>query len=416
MEPTFQGAIALARSASGPLSPHLPAFIARLIEQRYALVSVRAKAWDAVAFDAWLLAQRVELVDVTEAHIDRFHRRRYRPRNDCRTKPRIHERTSLSHVLRHLRAQGVCAAAAETRAPADDLVASFEQFLLRDRGLAASTVRGYRATVRTFLVERFGDQEVELRVVSARDVQGFVEHHARRLRPRALKQVVSGLRAFLRYAAYRGDVVAALVDAVPAVAVWATTPQLPRAISAEHARRAIESCNRSSDVGRRDHAILLVLARLGLRSGEVIKLQLDDVDWEGGHLRIRGKNRHECLMPLPVDVGEAIAGYMTQGRPITDDRHLFVRARAPFTGLMHDSDGVGSIVRNALQRAGVDAPHMGSHQFRHALAVRMLREGASLPEIGDLLRHRSPMATSIYAKVDLVALRALALPWPGSAS
>ena len=415
MEPTFEGAVALARSGSGPLSPHLPAFVASLIEQRYAVVGVRAKVWNAVAFDAWLSAQGVELGDVTELHIDRFHRRRYRPRSDCRTKPRIHEPTALRHLLRYLRSRGVWAATVKSTVPADELVTNFEQFLLRDRGLAATTVRGYRRTVRSFLIRRFGDQQVELGVVSASDVQGFVEDHARRLWPRALKQVVSGLRAFLRYAEYRGDVVPTLVDAVPAVAVWTTTPQLPRAISAEHARRAIESCNRSSGVGRRDHAILLVLARLGLRSGEVIKLQLHDVDWEGGHLRVRGKNRHECLMPLPVDVGEAIASYLRHGRPLTEDRHLFVRARAPFTGLMHDSDGVGSIVRNALQRAGVDAPHMGSHQFRHALAVRMLQEGASLPEIGDLLRHRSPMATAIYAKVDLIALRALALPWPGSA-
>jgi integrase/recombinase XerD len=416
LEPTLKGAMALARSGFGPLSPHLPAFVASLIEQRYAVVGVRAKAWNAVAFDAWLAEEGVHLVDVTEAHIDQFHRRCYPPRSDCRAKPRVHEPTALRHLLRYLRAQGLCVAAVCPVVPADELVAGFEQFLLRDRGLAASTVRGYRTTVRAFLIRRFGDQRVDLRVVSAGDVQGFVEHHAKRLRPRALKQVVSGLRAFLRYGEYRGDVVPTLVDAAPAVAVWTTTPQLPRAISAEHARRAIESCDPRSAVGQRDRAILLVLARLGLRSGEVIKLQLDDVDWEGGHLRIRGKNRHECLMPLPTDVGEALAGYLKQGRPVTEDRHLFVRARAPFTGLMHDSDGVGSIVRNALQRACVEAPHMGSHQFRHALAVRMLQEGASLPEIGDLLRHRSPMATSIYAKVDLAALRALALPWPGSAS
>jgi site-specific recombinase XerD len=387
-----------------------------LIEQRYAVVGIRAKTWSALAFDAWLSSQGVALSNVTEAHIDRFHRRGYRPRSDCRGKPRVHEPTSLRHLLRYLRARGLCATAARSAVPADELIDGFEQFLMRDRGLAASTVRGYRTTVRAFLIRSFGDQRIDLGTVSAGDLQGFVLHRSRGLRPRALKQVVSGLRAFLRYAEYRGDVASTFVDAVPAVAVWTTTPELPRAISAEHARRAIESCDPGSAVGRRDRAILLLLARLALRSGEVINLQLDDVDWEGGHLRVRGKNRHECLMPLPDDVGEALAGYLTQCRPVTEDRHLFVRARAPFTGLKQDSDGIGSIVRNALHRAGVEAPHKGSHQFRHALAVRMLQEGASLSEIGDLLRHRSPMATSIYAKVDLVALRALALPWPGSVS
>jgi integrase/recombinase XerD len=143
---------------------------------------------------------------------------------------------------------------------------------------------------------------------------------------------------------------------------------------------------------------------------------LEDIDWDTGLLRVRGKNGHQCLMPLPVDVGEAIAAYLGQGRPASPDRHVFLRTRAPHRCLLHGSDGVGSIVRHAIKRAGVDAPHKGSHQFRHALAVRMLRGGASLPEIGEVLRHRSQLSTSIYAKVDLAALRPLALPWPGSSS
>lgn len=158
MEPTFKGAIALARSGSGPLSTHLPAFVASLIEQRYAVVSVRAKAWNAVAFDAWLSVQRVGLGQVSESHIDRFHRRRYRRRSDCRAQPRIHESTALRHLLRYLRSQGVCAAAIKSTIPADDIVANFERFLLRDRGLAPTTVRGYRRTVRNFLIRRFADQ------------------------------------------------------------------------------------------------------------------------------------------------------------------------------------------------------------------------------------------------------------------
>ncbi|HEY8706867.1 MAG TPA: site-specific integrase [Burkholderiaceae bacterium] len=228
--------------------------------------------------------------------------------------------------------------------------------------------------------------------------------------------MVTALRAFLRFAQYRGEIDEALISAVPAVAAWSTTPPLPRATSAEHARRVIESCDLSTVVGRRDRAVLLLLARLGLRGGEVITLLLEDIDWDAGRLCVRGKNGHQCLMPLPVDVGEAIAAYLQNGRPACADRHLFLRSRAPLRGLMHGSDGVGSIVGNALRRAGVDAPHKGSHQFRHALAVRMLQGGASLPEIGEVLRHRSPLSTSIYAKVDLAALRPLALPWPGSSS
>jgi integrase/recombinase XerD len=142
---------------------------------------------------------------------------------------------------------------------------------------------------------------------------------------------------------------------------------------------------------------------------------LDDVDWDHAQLRVHGKSGRQAVLPLPTDVGEAIADYLAQGRPASPDRHLFLRSCAPIRGLMDGSDGVGTIVRYALRRAGVEAPHRGSHQFRHALAVRLLRLGASLPEIGRVLRHRSPQSTSIYAKVDLSALRTLAMPWPGGA-
>ena len=416
MEPTLEGAMALARSATGPLSPHLTAFIASLIEQRYAVVCLRTKAWRAAAFDAWLGKQGIDLADLCEAHIEQFSRRIYQPRSDCRSKPHRHEAPALHQLLRYLQAQGLCAASAARTLPADALLASFEQFLLRDRGLAASTTSGYRAHVREFIVDRFGNERVDLGSLRAADIIGFVQRQPRRPRLHTLKHLVAALRAFLRWGQYRGEIDAALLCAVPAVASWSTTPLLPRAISADHARGAIDSCDPGTAVGRRDRAVLLLLARLGLRGGEVITLMLDDIDWDAGRLRVRGKNGRECLMPLPADVGEAIAAYLRTGRPPSTDRHLFLRARAPLRGLLHGSDGIGSIVRNALERAGIDAPHKGAHQFRHALAVRMLQGGASLPEIGEVLRHRDPVSTSIYAKVDVAALRSLAPPWPGSAS
>jgi len=416
LEPTLEGAMALARGATGPLSPHLEAFVTSLIDQRYSVICVRAKSWRAAAFDTWLAEQGVDLADLGDAHIDEFHRRDYRPRSDCRAQPRKHESFALGQLLQYLRGQGLCAAVDSIKVPADALVASFEQFLRRDRGLAAGSIRGYRTSARDFLIHRFGSQSVDLSAVSATDIVGFVRQQARSLRPRGLKNVITALRAFLRFARYRGEIDAALIGAVPAVAAWTATPLLPKAISAEHARCAIASCDPRTAVGRRDRAVLLLLSRLGLRGGEVVTLLLEDVEWDASRLRVRGKNSHECLMPLPADVGEAIAAYLRHGRPASADRHLFLRSRAPIQGLMHGSDAVGSIVRNALQRAGVDAPHKGAHQFRHALAVRMLQGGASLPEIGELLRHRSPLSTSIYAKVDVAALRALALPWPGSAS
>jgi site-specific recombinase XerD len=236
------------------------------------------------------------------------------------------------------------------------------------------------------------------------------------VQPRSLKLVITALRAFLRYGQFLGEINAALIDAVPAAAAWSTTPPLPRAIEPEHAHRAINSCDLGTATGLRDRAILLLLARLGLRGGEVIGLLLEDINWDTGCLHVRGKNGHECLMPMTIDVGDAIATYLQHGRLLSADRHLFLRTRAPLRGLRHGSDGVGSVVRQALIRAGIDAPHKGAHQFRHALAVRMLKDGASMSEIGEVLRHRSPLSTSIYAKVDVASLRLLAPPWPGGAS
>lgn len=416
MEPTLEGAMALAGRAKGPLSPHLPAFVTSLIDQGYAVVCVRAKAWRAVEFDAWLDVQGVGLVEVQDAHVEAFLRRPYQPRSDCRGTPRRHEPPAIRQLLQYLRAQGLCAAPALALTPTDELAACFAQHLQHERGLAATTIGYYRTLARDFLAHRFGSGDIDLGAIRATDVIGFVRREAQRLRPRGLKHVVNGLRAFLRYAQYRGEIKGALISAVPAVAAWTTTPPLPRAISAEHARRVIASCDLNTAVGRRDRAVLLLLARLGLRGGEVLALLLEDIDWNAGLLRVRGKNGHQCLMPLPVDVGQAIAAYLRQGRPASPDRHVFLRTRAPHRCLLHGSDGIGSIVRNAIERAGVDAPHKGSHQFRHALAVGMLRGGASLAEIGEILRHRSQLSTSIYAKVDLAALRPLALPWPGSLS
>lgn len=174
----------------------------------------------------------------------------------------------------------------------------------------------------------------------------------------------------------------------------------------------LTSIDRRNAIGRRDYAILLLLARLGLRSGEVASLELGDIDWNAGKLSVRGKTGQRSELPLTSEVGKVIAAYLRCGRPQSTSRRVFLRAKAPVRGF-RGSSGVGSIVRHRLQRAGIDAPTLGSHQFRHGLASGLLRHGASLSEIGELLGHHSPETTKIYIKVDLDALRTLALPWPG---
>jgi site-specific recombinase XerD len=204
-----------------------------------------------------------------------------------------------------------------------------------------------------------------------------------------------------------------LAAAVPVVANW-SKPSIPRAIGPDEIRQLLASIDRRTAMGRRDYAVVLLLARLGLRSGEVAFLELDDLDWDAGVVSVRGKGGQRTALPLPADVGEAIAAYLSDGRPHSTSRRVFLRSKAPIRGFLSQC-AIGSIIRHALQRAGIQAPTTGAHQFRHALATQMLRQGAALSEIGEILRHRSPETTKIYTKVDVEALRTLALPWPGGA-
>jgi len=277
--------------------------------------------------------------------------------------------------------------------------------------LSPATQINYLPFIRSFLKDCFGDGPAKLSQLRADDVLRFVQAQASRLHRKRAKLMTSALRSFLQYARYRGDITLDLMAAVPSVANWSIA-SIPRAIPADQVRQLLASIKRQTAVGRRDYAILLLLARLGLRSGEVAFLQLDNIDWKEGRLSVHGKSGRRTDLPLPTDVGKAIAAYLRRGRPASTSRRVFLRARAPVRGFLSQC-AIGSIVKHRLDRAGIVAPAKGAHQFRHALATGMLRQGASLAEIGEVLGHRSPDTTRIYAKVDLDALRKLALPWPG---
>jgi integrase/recombinase XerD len=221
------------------------------------------------------------------------------------------------------------------------------------------------------------------------------------------KLLLTGLRAFLTFAHLEGLVPVALGGAVPSTAGWSGTG-LPRGLAPGDAKRLMASCDRRRGKGRRDYAIMLLMLRLGLRAGEVAALTLEDVDWRAGEIVVRGKGSHEERLPLPVDVGEALAGYLRRGRPTSSQRTLFLRMHAPIIGLR--SSGVAEVVRDACRRAGVEV--VGPHRLRHTAATEMLRSGASLPEVAQVLRHHSGATTAIYAKVDHLALRELVMPWP----
>lgn len=297
--------------------------------------------------------------------------------------------------------------------PAERCAQAFAQHLRDARDLASVTIVSYVPFIRGFLMDRFGEGPVRLSRLSAGDVVRFVQRQAPRLHLKRAKLLTTALRSFLRYAHYRGEIVLDLAAAVPIVANWSMS-SVPRAIGSDQICQLLASIDRGTAIGGRDYAIVLLLARLGLRSGEVASLELGDIDWNVGEVSVRGKRGQRTALPLPGDVGAAIAAYLRHGRPRSTSRRVFLRSKAPISEFRSQS-GIGSIIRHALQRAGIQAPTMGAHQFRHALATQMLRHGASLAEIGEVLRHRSPQTTAIYAKVDLTALRTLALPWPGGA-
>ncbi len=414
MEPSYERADARVRAIGGTSVEHLRLFVTWLSRQQYSAGYARIVTRHALAFNRWCDGRGVEVAALTDVDVERFQRSRAR-RRARRPETRRQERQALALLLHFLREQGLCAAAASFATEADRIAADFAQHLHRNHALAAATVDSYARVARQFLAWRFGQKPVSLHDLCPGDTIAFVRQESKRMAPPAVKGAAKALRSFLRFGEFRGEVPAGLAASVPSVATWTTTPPIPKAISAEHAQRAIDCCDRLTAIGRRDRAVLLLLARLGLRACEITRLALDDIDWDQAQLRIQGKGGRQSLLPLPADVGAAIAAYLQDGRPTCEDRHLFLRTRAPVRGLLDGSDGVGSIVRYALARANADAPHRGTHQFRHALAAHMLRQAASLTEIGQVLRHRSPQTTSIYAKVDLDALRTVVMAWPGSA-
>lgn len=313
----------------------------------------------------------------------------------------------LAPLLGYLRGVGAAppAAAPAPRSAAEVLLAEFASYLLGERGLSPRSVTSYVRHARPFLQGLDGPLGAALAGLTAAQVTAFMTSHHGQWGKGTAKSTVTALRSLLRFLHAGGRVAGPLAAAVPAVAGWKLAP-LPPDVSPDHVAALLASCDRRSASGRRDYAILMLLSRLGLRASEVAGIELNDVDWRGGELTVRGKGRRREALPLPPDVGEALADYVQYGRPRCAGPRLLVLMRAPYTGLTRSH--VLAAVHRACRRAGL--PQFGAHRLRHSVACDLLRRGASLAEVGQLLRHRSPASTAIYAKVDLDALRALARP------
>jgi site-specific recombinase XerD len=401
---TFVDPNLLQRLRVGPLALYLDAYLKQIEDQGFSPSSAPIQLYAIARFSKWLESRQLGLHQVDEDVVARFLKR------DAGI---VHggECAALLRLLAMLREVGVTAV--QTTQPKNTrqrFLDEYRRHLLQGRGLAEATALYYIQFAEQFLSDRFGQGDLNLPELRATDVTRFIQSRAQLGKERA-KLLVTAVRSFLRYLRYRGEIAVDLAGCVPAVAMWSLST-VPKFLPAGTVQRILAHCERTSSQGKRNYAVLLLLARLGLRACEVVALNLNDIDWENGRITIQGKGGRRGQLPLPIDVGEALALYVRSGRPCCNCRRVFVRHRAPIRGFAK-SASLSSIVKRALIRAGVHSARKGAHLFRHTLATDLLRQGASLDEIGELLRHQSPNTTAIYAKVDLTALRTLALPWPG---
>ena len=390
---------------TGPLELYVSGFVAELVERGYTPVSVAHQLRLMAHVSRWLACEGLGPDDLSSARVEEFvAARRAAGYVNCVT-PR-----ALGALLQHMRDLGVVPPADEpTLSEVEVLLGSYCTWLCSERGLAAVTARNYADVVRPFVASRSDAAgELDLRGLVAGDVLAFVLAECPHRRPGSAKLLVTALRSLLGYLHVEGVIARPLAPVVPSVAGWRLAG-LPRGLGAEQVTALLASCDLETAVGVRDLAILKLLVRLGMRRGEVSVLALEDIDWRAGEIMVRGKGSRRERLPLPVDVGIALADYLRRARPASaEGRAVFVRVKAPHRAL--SAAGVSQVVIAAGHRAGFG--RVNAHRLRHTTATELLRSGAPLIEIGQLLRHRSQQTTAIYAKVDRERLRALARPWP----
>ncbi|EJC82666.1 site-specific recombinase XerD [Rhizobium leguminosarum bv. trifolii WSM2297] len=346
--------------------------------------------------------------DLREVHVDRFLEHRFK-----HWKPDSGDRSALRRLLSALREEDLIPVAAPPeRTEHEQIVDVFAAYLSKERGLAASTVGSHKLLSLRFLREVCPAGADGFAALTPEIVIGYVERHALDGSADSGKAMCVVIRAFLRYLHLKGFISTALADCVPSIRRWRLAG-LPTFLPPEKVQNVLDACDRTTAMGHRDYAVLMILAKLGLRASEVATLNLDDIDWQSGTILVHGKGRRQATMPLRHDVGTAIVAYIRHGRPASSCRRVFLRTLAPHVGFASGC-AITMIAKQALERAGIDGyAHHGAHLFRHSLATDLLRSGASFAEIGQLLRHRSIDSTRIYAKLDIEKLRELSLPWPG---
>lgn len=388
----------------GPLEPHIVGFAEELLRQGYSRTSAAQHVCFLAHLDRWMSVECVAVDGLSGLVIDRYLAQRraagYREYRSVK---------ALRPMLDFLAPLGVLPVApVVVLGPVEELLGRYREYLIGERGLTSGTARGYVDFVRPFVMTRLRGQVLDFAGLSAGDVTGFILSACPGRAVGSAKLIVCALRSLLGWLHLSGQMSASLAPAVPSVAGWRLS-SLPKGLEPGELRRLLGSCDRRTRTGRRDYAIMLLLSRLGLRAGEVARLGLDDIDWRRGEIAISGKGNRAERLPLPADVGAAITAYLRRGRPNTaQGRSVFVRVHAPHREL--STSGVTEVVFDGAQRAGL--PKMHAHRLRHTAATALLAAGSALPEVGQVLRHRSMLSTAIYAKLDRDALAVLARPWP----
>lgn len=399
------------RLPPGIADAHVASFVTQLRAAGYAERTIRKRKTVAVSFVRWAERKKLTLADLGETKTAVFLGRSRRP-----SKHRIPlERASLRLFLQHLRARaGIPHPPAEgSSSPAVELTRRYVSYLRSERGLAENSILVYSPFTQDFLTDRLTQLgSLSLGTLDASAVEGFLLDRIRGRSSEWSRLLATALRSFLRFLYLCGETALDLSRAVPAVRRWRLA-EVPTFLSPDDVERVLLCTDRSTSRGRRDYAILLLLARLGLRAGEVCTLEMADIHWRTGEIVIRGKGRRLDRLPLLSDVGEALALYL-QDRGVSASRRVFLRTIAPRVGLAGPA-AVGHVVRAVLARAGIRRSSRGAaHIFRHTLATRMIRQGASIAEISQVLRHRCQTTTEGYARVDFESLRGVARPWPGT--
>jgi site-specific recombinase XerD len=400
MDPKYIPSKVIECGRLGPLSPYIDSYVRLLNEEGYAPASVRDHVRVIVRFSRSLQRSDCEIRDLDESTVERF--LHHKPKSHLHCAP-----ATLRRLLAMLRSTGATLPDKLTppRTPSQQLTDNYRRFLLEEQGLTSRSADACVLFSDKFISERFGTSALKASELNATDVTAFVQRHAYRHSPSHARGLISSMRSFLQYLHYKGLIDADLSKSVPKVALWSLS-SLPKHIPAAAVQRVLDSCDQETPMGRRNYAILLLLSRLGLRAAEIVGLNLEDIDWDNARITVWGKGRQRAQLPLPADVGQALAQYLRGDRPKCSSRRVFIRDHAPLTGLGH-SHAISQIVCRALEKAGVKSAHKGAHLLRHSLATDMLKKGASLDEIGEVLRHKSPDSTAIYAKVELDALRPL---------